>query len=46
MQKIVNALPVGEARDGRHPDALDVDALVMDILKTVRAFEEEDASVP
>ncbi|EEH60131.1 uncharacterized protein MICPUCDRAFT_30706 [Micromonas pusilla CCMP1545] len=46
VQKIVNALPVGEARDGRHPDALDVDALVMDILKTVRAFEEEDASVP
>jgi len=34
------ARAVGERdRDGRHPDSLDVDALVRDILKTVAAFE-------
>jgi tRNA 2-selenouridine synthase len=30
-------------REGRHPDSLDVDALVGDILKTVAAFEAEEA---
>ena len=38
------ARAVGERdRDGRHPDSLDVDALVRDILKTVAAFEAEEA---
>ena len=32
-------------REGRHPDSLDVDALVGDILKTVAAFEAEEARV-
>ena len=37
------ARAVGERdRDGRHPDSLDVDALVRDILKTVAAFEAEE----
>ena len=31
--------------EGRHPDSLDVDALVGDILKTVAAFEAEEARV-
>jgi len=31
-------------REGRHPDSLDVDALVGDILKTVAAFEAEEAT--
>ncbi len=30
-------------REGRHPDSLDVDVLVGDILKTVAAFEAEEA---
>lgn len=30
-------------REGRHPDSLDVDTLVGDILKTVAAFEAEEA---
>ena len=38
------ARAVGERdRDGRHPDSLDVDALVRDILNTVAAFEAEEA---
>ena len=38
------ARAVGERdRDGRHPDSLDVDALVRDILNTVNAFEAEEA---
>ena len=38
------ARAVGERdRDGRHPDSLDVDALVRDILHTVNAFEAEEA---
>ena len=38
------ARAVGERdRDGRHPDSLDVDALVRDILNTVHAFEAEEA---
>ena len=38
------ARAVGEHdRDGRHPDSLDVDALVRDILHTVNAFEAEEA---
>ena len=32
-------------REGRHPDSLDVDVLVGDILKTVAAFEAEEALV-
>lgn len=32
-------------REGKHPDSLDVDALVGDILKTVAAFEAEEARV-
>ena len=38
------ALAVGaNDREGRHPDSLDVDVLVGDILKTVAAFEAEEA---